>query len=166
MKLKKILLGILIIFSLVVLLMGCASRPSVGEKGSSIAVWDLDDLSLSKGAWPYLGEILSSQIIEVLKKRGDYVVVERQRLLLALKELRLGTTELVDETSRLKLGKMLGARWMVFGGYQLIGDQMRLDLRLVEVETGMVRRAGHTTRRAADLSGWMEGARKAAEELL
>jgi len=166
MKLKKILLGILIILSGVVLLIGCASRPSVGERGNSIAVWDLDDLSLPKGARPHLGEILSSQIIEVLKGRGDYVVVERQRLLLVLEELRLGTTELIDETTRLKLGKMLGARRMVFGGYQIIGGQMRLDLRVVEVETGKVTKAIHKITPAADLSGWMEGAKKAAEELL
>ncbi|MBS3906782.1 MAG: hypothetical protein KGZ49_07075 [Syntrophaceae bacterium] len=165
MKPKKILLGILITFSLVVLLMGCASRPSVGEKGSSIAVWDLDDLSLSKGVWPDLGDILSSQIIEVLKKRGDYVVVERQRLLLALKELRLGTTELADETSRLKLGKMLGARWMVFGGYQIIGDKMRLDLRLVEVETGKIKKAVHRIASSTNLQEWIDMAGRAAEEL-
>jgi len=165
MKLKKIFLGILIIFSLVVLLMGCASRPSGGEKGSSIAVWDIDDLSLSKGAWPYLGEILSSQIIEVLKKRGDYVVVERQHLFLALKELRLGTTELVDETSRLKLGKMLGARWMVFGGYQIIGDKMRLDLRMVEVETGKVKKAVQKIASSTNLQEWIDMAGRAAEEL-
>ncbi len=147
-------------------MIGCASSPDGIEWGGSIAVWDLDDLSPQKGGKPFLGEVLSSQVIEVLKGRGDYVVVERQRLLLALEELRLGTTHLVDESTRLKLGKMLGARWMVFGGYQIIGDQMRLDLRLVEVETGKVRKAGHTTTRATDITGWMEGARKAAEGLL
>jgi len=146
--------------------MGCSSISPKTEQGITLAVWDLDDLSLKRGSWPNLGEILSGQIIEVLKDRGDYVVVERQRLLLALRELRLGTTELVDETTRLKLGKMLGARWMVFGGYQVIGDQMRLDLRLVEVETGRVRKAVHKMAVSTDLSGWMENAKKAAQDLL
>jgi len=164
--LKKILGGVLITFVFLGLLMGCGSISPKTEQGITLAVWDLDDLSPKKGAWPNLGEILSGQIIEVLKKRGDYVVVERQRLLLALQELRLGTTELVDEGTRLKLGKILGAKRMVFGGYQVIGDQMRLDLRLVEVETGKVRKAGHKITKATDLSGWMEGVRKAAEELL
>jgi len=166
MTMKKRLLGILIFWYGLSLLIGCASSPSTNERGGSIAVWDLDDLSLKKGIPPSLGEVLSSQIIEVLKARGEYVVVERQRLILALEELRLGTTQLVDESTRLKLGRMLGAKWMVFGGYQIIGDQMRLDLRLVEVETGKVKKAIHKIIPAANPSGWIEGAKKAAEDLL
>jgi len=165
MTMKKRLLGILIFWYGLSLLIGCASSPSTNERGGSIAVWDLDDLSLKKGIQPSLGEVLSSQIIEVLKARGDYVVVERQRLILALEELRLGTTQLVDESTRLKLGRMLGAKWMVFGGYQIIGDQMRLDLRLVEVETGKVKKAIHKISLANNLAGWIEAAKRGAEEL-
>lgn len=165
MDFKRFLAGFLIILSGWILFIGCASSPQKGEAGGTIAVWDLDDLSLSRGAQLHLGEILSGKIIEVLKDRGDYVVVERQRLLLALEELRLGTTRLVDETTRLKLGKMVGAKWMVFGGYQVIGEQMRLDLRLVEVETGRVKKAVQRTTSTNNLEGWMEAAKKAAEEL-
>lgn len=162
---KRFLLGAVFLLSGLILLIGCASSPTKGDRGGTIAVWDLDDLSPTKGTRPPLGEILSGQIIEVLKGRGDYIVVERQRLLLALEELRLGTTALVDESTRLQLGKMVGAKWMVFGGYQVIGGQMRLDLRLVEVETGKVRKATHKTTQANDLSGWMEAVKKGAEEL-
>ncbi len=166
MKWKRVLAGLLILIaSSLPLFGGCASSPTKGGKGETIAVWDLDDLSLSKGAMLHLGEILSGKIMEVLKDRGDYVVVERQRLLLALEELRLGTTKLVDETTRLTLGKMVGAKWMVFGGYQIIGDQMRLDLRLVEVETGKVKKAIQRMTSANNVEGWIEAAKKAGGEL-
>lgn len=166
MKLKRVLIGLLIlILSSLPLVMGCASSPQKGETGGTIAVWDLDDLSLTKGTQLHLGEMLSGKIIEVLKERSDFVVVERQRLLLALEELRLGTTQLVDETTRLKLGKMLGAKWMVFGGYQVIGNQMRLDLRLVEVETGRIKKAVQKTASASTIESWIEATQKAAEEL-
>lgn len=166
MEFKRVTIGIFIlIISSLPLVIGCASSPKKGETGGTIAVWDLDDLSLTKGARLYLGEILSGKIIEVLKDRGNYVVVERQRLLLALEELRLGTSQLVDEATRLKLGKMLGVKWMVFGGYQVIGDQMRLDLRLVEVETGKVMKALQKMSSASHLEGWMEATQRAAEEL-
>lgn len=149
---------------LVILFTSCAPKPLLPEKGATVAVWDLDDLSPPVAIQPNLGEILSSQIIETIKKRGGYTVVERERLLLALEELRLGTTQLVDETTRLKLGKMLGARFMIFGGYQIIGNQMRIDLRMVEVETGKIRKAVQKTTSGTDLSHWMDTARKAAEE--
>jgi curli biogenesis system outer membrane secretion channel CsgG len=160
----KIFWGIL--FSAFVFLASCASTPDHKEKSLTVAVWDLDDLSPSSTVRPNLGEIFSSQIIDTLKNKGVYTVVERERLLLALEELRLGTTKLVDETTRLKLGRLLGARFMVFGGYQIVGDKMRLDLRLVEVETGKIKKAVEKTTSATDLQGWIDTARKAAGELL
>lgn len=160
----KIFWGIL--FSTFFFLASCASAPDLKEERLTVAVWDLDDLSPLFTVRPNLGDIFSSQIIETLKNKGAYTVVERERLLLALEELRLGTTKLVDETTRLKLGRMLGARFMVFGGYQIVGDKMRLDLRLVEVETGKIKKAVEKTSSVTDLQGWIDTARKAAAELL
>ena len=158
---KSVGLSILI----VVFLFSCASRPPLHEKERTIAVWDLDDLSPSKAARSNLGELLSNQIIEVLKKRETYKVIERERLLLALEELRLGTTFLVDETTRLRLGQLIGARWMIFGGYQVIGGNMRIDLRLVEVETGKITKAVQKMVPAGNVQGWMDATQKAAEGL-
>lgn len=154
---------ILVIISFLLLGGSCTSKPELKGRSLTIAVWDLDDLSPSSLVRPPLGEILSGEIIETLKKKGEYTVVERERLLLALEELHLGTTKFVDEETRLKLGKMLGARFMIFGGYQIIGDQMRVDLRMVEVETGKVKKAAEKMTSAADLQGWIIAVQKAAE---
>jgi curli biogenesis system outer membrane secretion channel CsgG len=135
-------------------------------KGVTVAVWDLDDVSPAAGSRTNLGELLSAQVMEALRKKENVTLVERERLLRILEELHLGTTALVDEATRLKLGKLAGARWMVFGGYQAIADQMRLDLRLVEVETGKVRKAVQKTTTGTGIAGWTETARKAAEDLL
>ena len=152
-----------IFLTIPLLFISCAS--TIRESGEvTIAVWDLEDLSPSTSIQPDLGELLSGRIIETLSNK-EYTVIERERLLLALQELNLGTTSLVDETTRLKLGKLMGARYMVFGGYQIIGGQMRLDLRMVEVETGKVLKAVQKTTAAGDLSGWIDAARKAAESL-
>ena len=43
---------------------------------------------------------------------------------------------------------------------------MRLDLRLVEGETGKVRKTVEKTTSSRDLNDWMAAARKATEELL
>jgi TolB-like protein len=136
------------------------------EKGTAVAVWDFDNLSLSAGDQPSLGEILSSQVMEVIGARRGVVVIERERLHLALEELKLGSTSLADEATRLKLGHLVGARLMVFGAYQAIADTMRLDLRLVEVETGKVLKAVKRTASSGDLSEWLKVAREAAAELL
>ena len=148
------------------LLFSCASKPAILERGVTVAVWDLDDVSPLAGSRTDLGELLSAQIIDALRKKENVTLVERERLLRILEELHLGTTAVVDETTRLRLGKLAGARWMVFGGYQVIADQMRLDLRLVEVETGRVRKAVQKKATGAGITGWTEAAKKAAEDLL
>jgi curli biogenesis system outer membrane secretion channel CsgG len=147
-------------------ILSCSHAPYDKNAIRTVAVWDLDDLSPEGYARPDLGELLSSRIIEVIQKTGRYSVIERERLHLILEELNLGTTSLVDERTRLKLGKISGAQFMVFGGYQVIGNTMRIDLRLVEVETGRVRKAVQKTASSGDISGWLDSAQKAAEELV
>ena len=149
----------------VVLLVSCASEQVESTKNRTVAVWDLEDLSPSPGLHSGLGELLSGQIIETLQGREDYIVVERERLLLALQELNLGTTALADESTRLRLGRLIGARFMVFGGYQVVGKGMRLDIRLVEVETGRVMKAVSRITSAGTVQGWIENAKNAAGEL-
>jgi curli biogenesis system outer membrane secretion channel CsgG len=136
----------------------------VSETGGVVAVWDLDDMSPGL-ARETLGELFAAQVMDVLKNKGEYTVVERARLLRVLEELRLGSSSLVDEQTRMRLGKLVGARLMVFGGYQVIGGQMRVDLRLVEVETGKVVKAVQKTATTPDMTGRIDAVRKAAEEL-
>lgn len=132
----------------------------------TIAVWDFDDALHGGAATPELGEVLAGRVTEAVSKKGSYTVVERQRLLLALEELHLGTSALADESTRLRLGKMVGAQRMIFGGYQVIGDKMRLDLRLVNVETGALIKAAERTVPAANIPAWFEAAEQAANDLL
>ena len=48
-------------------------------------------------------------------------------------------TEL-DETAVLALGRELGAQWVVTGGYQRLGDQLRITARIADTATGVVAR--------------------------
>jgi curli biogenesis system outer membrane secretion channel CsgG len=163
---------------MIVGLSSCASptgpQPTVRATGTvakasaitTVAVWDMDELSPSSGAQPDLGQALSGRIMEAFESKGKYTLVERQRLILALEELHLGSSELADESTRLRLGNLVGAQAMVFGAYQVIGSSMRLDLRLVDVETGKVLKATQRTVSASDLTTWLKAAREAGEELL
>jgi curli biogenesis system outer membrane secretion channel CsgG len=150
----------------IAMLIGCVPKPISYETGATIAVWDLDNLSTFDGTRPDLGELLSAGVIETLMRKGTHSVVERERLLVALEELRLGTTSLVDESARLTLGRLVGAQLMVFGGYQIVEKMMRVDLRMVEVESGKVLKAVQKTTSATDLSGWLHAVSEAAAELL
>lgn len=130
------------IWWLLLCMAACGSMPEtkpdepISDRKKGVAVWNLMDGSpagFKRDGW---GELFSTGIIEVLEDSNRFEPVERERLLLALEELSLGTSDLVDEETRLRLGRMVGARLMVFGSYLLLDQTMRVDLRLVEVETG------------------------------
>jgi curli biogenesis system outer membrane secretion channel CsgG len=157
--------GALLFLAAVLLVAGCASAPETPSEPVSVAVWDLENLSYEPGAYPDMGQVLAGRIIETIRQKGEYQVVERQRIMAILQELNLGSSALADENTRLRIGRLSGARRMIFGGYQTAGDAMRIDLRLVEVETGKIIKTSEKTAAAGDLAGWLDSASLAAAEL-
>jgi curli biogenesis system outer membrane secretion channel CsgG len=146
---------------------GCATAPvSITAGPPTVAVWTLEDLSLPGTTGADLAELLTARIMETVEATDGYTLVERERLLAILQELNLGSSDLADEAAGLRIGRLAGARLMLFGVYQTVASQMRLDLRLVEVETGRVLNAAQQTVPAGDLAGWLRGAATATQDLL
>ena len=164
----KPLPGLLLFLILTVcgLIAGCTpsiqNRPAI----NTVAVWQIDDASASGAPGLDAGEIFSMQIAEEIQDRGRYRVVEREQLNLALEELNLSTTALAEESTRLRLGRLVGARWMIFGAYQVFEKKMRIDLKLVDVETGRILNAVSNSTAEGDLNQWLKAVREAARNLL
>lgn len=146
------------------LLQGCAGVPAE-EREKAVAVWNLENLSMGDASRPDLGELLSSEIMQTVKDKAGLPVVEREKLVTVLEELNLGSSALADESTRLKVGRMIGAREMVFGSYMAVGPTVRIDLRRVDVETGAVIRAASREAGAGDPAAWLEAVRSATAEL-
>ena len=51
--------------------------------------------------------------------------------------------DVLDDGAALQIGREHGVTWLIAGGYQRVGDRLRVTARLVDVETGSVR---HTVR--------------------
>lgn len=132
----------------------------------AIAVWDLEDLSPVTHGQAGMGEMLAGQIAARLDEAPAYQLLERQQLLKAMEELRLGSSELADPQTQLKLGRIIGARQMVFGAYQAVGGTLRIDLRRVEVASGKVLKTATAEAAVKDLGGWLRAADQAAGELV
>jgi TolB-like protein len=156
-------------FSACVIAMAALCSPPIGlacgPECGAVAVWDLD-CALPPGdpSAEFMGGLLAGRVIEALRGAA-YAVVERQRLELALEELKLGSTALADERTRLRIGRTLGARRMVFGTCIRLGEALRLDLRLVEVETGGVLKAVERSAVGGDTLQFLRLAEEAAEAL-
>jgi TolB-like protein len=147
-------------FGLVYAVAVFAFQPGTG----AVAVWDVENLMPEVPANSDMVELLSIQVIEALKE-SNHTVVERERLALALQELKLGSSVLVDEATRLRIGKIVGAKYLVFGAVIVFDGTMRLDLRLVETETGAILKAVEKTTESMDPLDWMREAREAAQRL-
>ncbi len=89
---------------------------------------------------------LADMMITEMSKIKGIKVVERQRIQSIIEELNLSETDLVDKSSTQKMGKLLGAQVMLFGGFSnLFNDKLRIDIRIVRTETGETLKAEEET---------------------
>ncbi len=96
---------------------------------------------------------LAQMLITDLKPTEGVTFVERGRLEDVLKELDLASSSRVDKATAARLGKLLGARYLIVGGYFDLGTTLRIDARVVEVETGRILDAHGANSAADDLMG-------------
>ncbi len=76
---------------------------------------------------------LAQMMITDLSKVQQLQVVERLKLQRLLEELELGQSGLVEKDSSPRIGKLLGARKLVSGGFTKLADeQLRIDAALTE----------------------------------
>jgi len=162
----KIIAPLCAMIMLFLIAAGCASTAKTGAEPLTIAVWDVENLSAESSGYPDLGEILSQEIISKISEQPGIQAVERQKLLSVLEELKLGSSSLADDSSRLKIGKMLGAKQMIFGSYLISGSVMRIDLRRVDCETGRVVKSSKMTTDSDDIKKWIQAAGNAAQLLV
>lgn len=123
-----------------------AAPPASGQAAASlpaVVVWDFDDQTpaalagaAARNGW--LRRSLSEQLVAALVGAQGVRVVERQRLAELLAEQKVSGSELADADSRLRLGRVIGAARMVFGGFFVLGDEVQVHLRLVDTATARV----------------------------
>ncbi len=118
------------------LLLALLSDPALAAD-VRLAVLEFQDAS-SDADHSALGKGLQSMLTTDLSKVPDAEMVERARLQEILDELELGESGKVDPATAAKIGKLSGATHLVDGSFTVVGATMRLDARLVEVESGEV----------------------------
>jgi TolB-like protein len=73
-----------------------------------------------------------------------FSLVERLRLAEAMKEIELGQTGLISESTAAQTGQMAGAEELVIGSFQVVGQTIRINARFLKVEEA----TAHTTAEA------------------
>jgi len=123
-----------------------APAPATGDDQDpqslpGVAVWPFSNGgSFGSDPWDYeaLGIGLQQMLITELSLDSGLRLVERSRIREIIDELDLGQSGYVDPNTTAEVGHLVGARYMIVGGFVDANGTMRLDARIDDVETGEI----------------------------
>jgi eukaryotic-like serine/threonine-protein kinase len=124
------------------------SLPAARGPGRSIAVLSFENIT-KNGEDDWLGTGIAETAAADLKAVEGVSVLARERVHEVLQKLT-GRGDVAGPEVAAEVGRELGARWVVSGGYQRLGGSVRITARLTETATGAVLRT-------VKLDGAMDG---------
>lgn len=86
----------------------------------------------------WLGRSFADATLIELSRSRQVRIVEREFLEDILEELELQSSVLIDESSAVRIGKLLGARAFIFGSVSQFGNDLVARARIVSIERGEV----------------------------
>ena len=114
-----------------------AATPTTAPSGYVVAVLPFANIT-REPADDWIGSGIAETVTADLKSIKGLKVLGRERVFDALRHLSSSSVNLVDEQASIDVGRHLQATWLVSGGYQRLGDQIRITARGVDVESGTV----------------------------
>jgi TolB-like protein len=106
----------------------------------TIAVMEFDNAAMvRRDEFAAMTVGMQVMLTNALATNPNVVVVERQRILEIMKEQDLGTAGRLDPATAAKVGKILGAQYVLLGAFVVAPDmEMRLSARAVNTETSVL----------------------------
>ena len=86
----------------------------------------------------WIGSGIAETVTADLKSIKGLSLIGRERVFDALRLLGSSGADTLDERMSIEVGRQLRATWLVSGGYQRLGDLIRITARFVEVGSGTV----------------------------
>ena len=111
-----------------------------GDDNITIAALPFTDSS-PEAKYAPLAEAMGDMLVSLLSEAEGVVFVERVALDKVLKEQELSLAGLVEDKTRAKVGRLLGAKYILTGGVTVLDEKLRINAHLFEVETTRVARS-------------------------
>ena len=118
-----------------------ASVQAQKEGKPTVAILYFNNGSFGPSAKDYdgLNKGIPDFLITDMTANPNIRVIERDQIVKLLDEQKLVTDGKIDQATAVKVGKLLGAQHMIFGGYMAdTKGNFRIDARAVNVETGAI----------------------------
>ena len=115
------------------------SAQADAEDLPTVAVMDFTGFMLGEsGNSAPLGKAVSVMLISEMQGRPGMRIVERQDLKTLLNEQALAVSGMVDDDTAIEIGRLLGAQYVVLGQSTVVMTTIRMDMRMVNVETSEI----------------------------
>jgi non-specific serine/threonine protein kinase len=107
------------------------------RSGKSVAVLRFNNITGNQQD-EWLGVGIAETVTADLKNIEGVSVVGREMIYDVLRRWNTDNQPDFDEKFATRVGREVGARWIIGGGYQRFGEQLRITARFVEVESGEI----------------------------
>ena len=84
-------------------------------------------------------QVIYEYIIDVVNRSGFYTIVERSALQAAIKEMKISSSGMIDDSTAAQIGKLVGAELILVSNLIVDDEITYLSTRIIEVQTGQVR---------------------------
>ena len=121
-----------------------------------VAVLSFDNNSIGAGRQDYdgIGKGIQETLIADMASNGKIRVVDRERIQRVLDEQNLTKAGRVDPATAVRVGKILGAQYAIYGGFMSDGrGNMVLTAHSTDMETSALANAMKVQRRTDDVLG-------------
>ena len=136
-----VMAGLLGALALAVLPLGAqATMKTDGEQKPTIAVLEFDNAAMvRRDEFAAMTVGMQVMLTNALATNPNVIVVERQKIQEILAEQNLVTAGRIDPGTAAKVGKILGAKYVLLGAFVVAPDmEMRLAVRAVNTETTVI----------------------------
>lgn len=114
-------------------------KPKLVVKGERVKIGITEFRSLNEEAKKdNLGEIISEVLTISFVSSQAFKIIERDQLRKIIKELKLSESGIIDSSYAKEIGKIAGADAIVTGSVIKIGNDLRLNARIIDVESGII----------------------------
>lgn len=128
-----------IALTVLVLGLGPSVRQASGQEVPTVAVMDFSSFMMGAGgASVNLGKAISAMLVTEFAERGGLETVERARLNELLREQDLHLSGRIEESDAIEVGRLLGVHYVLHGQVTSIVDNLRIDIRAVDVRTSEI----------------------------
>lgn len=134
------------------------------ESSLRIVIFPFENISGDKN-YNWIGNSFAETLTVGLTKVSSLTILERSQINKIVKEQAFNTTGFVNDQNAIEMGKILSANIVVLGSFHIIGNQIKIIARFVDILTGEVQK-GHTADVAGEISNLFNLQNQLADKLI